>query len=234
LGPISGDIEISDNVIDGGTYTVDDTTLAVSAGVVIMGALPPPTPANSFTARVQISDNKLVNWSGSGVLAAGVSELTVERNMIQPGVFANTIPPRCTAANGLGSGNGISLQSIRDGTVRDNVITLVPALTGAGVTPLCTAGLILVGATNVAPGLADGTVVYRNRIRGSGTYGIVVGVTPAALPPGPVASVETCSRSTRSATSRRRVRRCSSGRAPSITRSSATSRRSPATWPATR
>jgi hypothetical protein len=191
LGPIDGDIEISNNVIDGGAYSADDTTLAVSAGVVITGALPPPTPANPFMARVQISDNKLVNWSGSGVLAAGVSELTVERNVIQPGAFANTIPPGCTAANGLGSGNGISLQSIRDGTVRDNVITLVPALTGAGATPPCTAGLILVGATNVAPGQADGTVVYRNRIRGSGTYAIVVGVTPAALPPGPIASVET-------------------------------------------
>jgi hypothetical protein len=39
--------------------------------------------------------------------------------------------------------------------------------------------------------MADGTILYRNRIRGSGTYAIVVGVTPAALPPGPTVSVET-------------------------------------------
>jgi hypothetical protein len=191
LQPVGGEIELSNNVIDGGTYTADDTALGVSAGIVLTAALPPPFVNLPFTARVRVSDNKIVNWSGSGVLAAGLSELTVERNVIQPGSFANTIPPGCTAANGLGSGNGISLQSIHDGTVRDNVITLVPALTGAGATPPCTAGLILVGPTNVAPGQSDGTVVYRNRIRGSGTYAIVVGVTPEALPPGPVVSVET-------------------------------------------
>ena len=190
LAAVGGVIEISDNVIDGGTYAADDTTLAVSAGVVITGALPAPAPANPFTARVRISDNKLVNWSGSGILAAGLSELTVERNVIQPGAFANTLPPGCTAANGIGAANGISLQSVRDATVRDNAITLVPALTGAGTPPPCTAGLILTGPTNVAPGIADGNIVYRNRIRGSGTYGIVVGVT-TTLPPGPTVSVET-------------------------------------------
>jgi hypothetical protein len=188
---VGGDIEISNNVIDGGTYTADDTALGVSGGIVLTGALPPPQPANRpFTARVRISDNKIVNWSGSGILAAGVSELTIENNVIQPGAFANTIPPGCTAANGGGAANGISLQSVHDGTIRDNVITLVPAVTGAGDTPACTAGLILVGPTNVAPGMTDGTVVYRNRIRGSGTYAIVVGTT-TLLGPGPTSSVET-------------------------------------------
>ena len=67
----------------------------------------------------------------------------------------------------------------------------MPALTGAALAPPCTAGLILVGPTNVAPGGADGNLVYRNRIRGSGTYAVVVGVTPAASPPGPIASLET-------------------------------------------
>jgi hypothetical protein len=192
LAPVGGDIEISNSVIDGGIYSADDTVLAGSGGILLTGALPPgPPPNQPFTARVRISDNKLVNWSGSGILAAGVNELTIERNVIQPGAFANTIPPGCTAANGLGAANGISLQSVRDATVRDNAITLVPALTGAGVAPPCTAGLILVGATNVASGVADGNIVYRNRIKGSGTYAIVVGVTPAALPPGPIVSVET-------------------------------------------
>jgi hypothetical protein len=112
VGPVGGDIEISNNVIDGGTYTADDTTLAVASGVVLTGALPipGPPPNQPFTARVRISDNKIVNWSGSGILAAGVDELTIERNVIQPGAFANTLPPGCTAANGVGSGNGISLQ----------------------------------------------------------------------------------------------------------------------------
>ncbi|HET7608806.1 MAG TPA: hypothetical protein VFL84_09035, partial [Gammaproteobacteria bacterium] len=190
LAPIGGDIEISNNVIDGGTYTADDTTLAVSSAIAVTGALPQPGPANQpFTARLRISDNKLVNWSGSGILAAGVDELTIERNVIQPGAFANTLPLGCTTANGLGSANGISLQSVRDATVRDNAITLVPAVTGAGTPATCTAGLILVGPTNVAGGVADGNIVYRNRIKGSGTYAIVVGVT-ATLPPGPTVSVE--------------------------------------------
>jgi hypothetical protein len=191
LAPIGGDIEISNNVIDGGTYTADDMTLAVSAGIALTGALPQPGPANQpFTARVRISDNKFVNWSGSGILAAGVNELTIERNVIQPGAFANTLPLGCTSANGLGSANGISLQSVRDATVRDNVITLVPAITGAGTPATCTTGLVLVGPTNVAAGVADGNIVYRNRIKGSGTYAIVVGAT-ATLPPGPTVSVET-------------------------------------------
>jgi hypothetical protein len=191
VSAVGGDIEISNNVIDGGTYTApDDTTLAVSGGVVLTGALPQPGPVNQpFTARVRISDNKLVNWSGSGILAAGVNDLTIERNVIQPGAFANTIPPGCTAANGLGATNGISLQGVRDATVRDNTITLVPALTGAGTAPPCTAGLIVTGPTNVAAGVSDGNILYRNRIRGIGTYAIVVGVT-TTLPPGPTNSVE--------------------------------------------
>lgn len=191
LAQIGGDIEISNNVIDGGTYTADDSALGVSGGIVLTGALPQPGPVNQpFTARVRISDNKLVNWSGSGILAAGVNELTVERNVIQPGAFANATPPGCTTGNGLGAASGISLQSVRDATIRDNTITLVPALTGAGTPPPCTAGLILTGPTNVAAGVADGNIVYRNRIKGSGTYAIVVGTT-ATLPPGPTVSVET-------------------------------------------
>jgi hypothetical protein len=192
LAPIGGDIEISNNVINGGSYTADDTTLGVSGGIVLTGALPNNVPANRpFTARVRISDNRIVNWSGSGILVAGVEDVTIERNVIQPGAFANTIPPGCTAGNGTGAANGISLQSVTDATVRDNSITLVPALTGANLPPPCTAGLILVGPINVLPGSADGNLVYRNRIRGSGTYAIAVGVTPAAAPPGPIASLET-------------------------------------------
>jgi hypothetical protein len=187
--PVGGDIELSNNVIDGGTYVADDFSVG---GIVLTGALPTGFPVGlPFTARVRVSDNKLVNWSSSGILAAGIADLTIERNVIQPGAFANTIAPGCTGSNGVAAASGISLQSVRDATIRDNTITLVPAFTGAGTAAPCTAGLILVGATNVAPGLADGNIVYRNRIRGSGTYALVVGVTPAAAPPGPIASVET-------------------------------------------
>jgi hypothetical protein len=188
VSPIGGDIEISNNVVDGGTYAADDTSVG---GIVLTGALPPPLPVSQpFTARVRISDNKLVNWSSSGILAAGISELTVERNVIQPGAFANTIAAGCTGANGVAAASGISLQSVRDATIRDNTITLVPASTGAGLPAPCTAGIILTGPTNVAPGVADGNILYRNRIKGVGTYGIVVGVT-TSLPPGPTTSVET-------------------------------------------
>jgi hypothetical protein len=188
VSPVGGDIEISNNVIDGGAYAPDDTSVG---GIVLTGALPQPGfPANQpFTARVRISDNKLVNWSSSGILAAGISELTIERNVIQPGAFANAITAGCTGVNGVAAASGISLQSVRDATIRDNVITLVPALTGADTPPPCTAGIILTGPTNVAPGIADGNIVYRNRVKGSGTYGIVVGVT-TSLPPGPPTSVE--------------------------------------------
>ena len=49
---------------------------------------------------------------------------------------------------------------------------------------------IAVLGSAVAAGVADGNIVYRNRIKGSGTYAIVVGVT-ATVPPGPTVSVET-------------------------------------------
>jgi hypothetical protein len=175
LAEINGEIVIADNVIDGGVYGPDDGALAVSGGVVLTGAL--PGAANRpFNARVRISDNKLVNWSGSGILAAGVREATIERNRIEPGAFAN-LAPGCAQPNGLGAGTGISLQTVLDSTIRDNVITMEPAVTSAGAAPACSAGLVLIGA---ATGPTNGNVVYRNRIRGTGTYAIVVGGTSAS------------------------------------------------------
>lgn len=169
LAPVTGEIVIADSVIDGGTYGLDDTTLAVSAGIVLTGAFGNNQP---FTARVRISDNKLADWSGSGILLLGVNEATIERNRIDPGAFAN-MTPGCASANGMGAANGISLAGVDDSTVRDNVIVLEPALTGAGTPPPCSAALMLAG--NAANG-ADGNIVYRNRIRGSGTYALVVGM----------------------------------------------------------
>jgi hypothetical protein len=175
LAPVAGEIDISNNVIDGGTYTADDTSLAASAGIVLTGAVP-NAQNQPFTARVHVGDNKIVNFSGSGILAGGIREATIERNVIQPGEFANVIPPGCAASNGGGSGTGISLASVGDATVRDNTITLVPALNGAGAPPPCTAGIVVAGLAGVAPGNATGNIVYRNRIRGNGSYAIVLGL----------------------------------------------------------
>lgn len=179
VNPIGGDIDISNNVLDGGTYTADDSILAVSSGVALTGAIANGTN-QPFTARVHVADNRIVNWSGSGILAGGIRETTIERNVIQPGTFANMIPfspPACAWNNANGSVSGIGLASVGDATVRDNTITMVPALNGAGAAPSCTAGIIVVGFTNVAPGNANGNLVYRNRIRGSGNYAFVVGQT---------------------------------------------------------
>jgi hypothetical protein len=170
LVPVTGEIVISDSVIDAGAYGPDDGTLAVSTGIVLTGRFVGSNNA-PFTAHVRLSDNKLTNWSGSGILAGEIAGATIERNKIDPGAFANSTPA-CTAPNGLGVVNGISLASVVDSTIRDNVITLVPALTGAGASPACTAGIIIAG--NAAGG-ANGNIVYRNRIRGSGTYAMIVG-----------------------------------------------------------
>jgi len=179
LNPVGGDIDISNNVLDGGTYTADDAILAVSSGIALTGAVVNATN-QPFTARVHIADNKIVNWSGSGILAGGIRETTIERNVIQPGAFANMIPfspPSCASNNGTGSVNGISLASVGDATIRDNTITMAPSLNGTGGPPPCTAGVIVVGLPDVAPGNANGNLVYRNRIRGSGNYAFLVGQT---------------------------------------------------------
>jgi hypothetical protein len=178
LNTIAGDIDISNNVLDGGVYDfANDLSLAVSAGISLTGAVAGVTN-QPFTARVHIADNKISNWSGSGILAGGIRETTIERNAIQPGAFANVIamiPPGCAAANGLGSASGIALASVNDATVRDNTITMVAALNGAGAAPMCSAGIVIVGLPAVAPGTANGNLVYRNRIRGVGNYAIDLG-----------------------------------------------------------
>jgi hypothetical protein len=170
LGPVTGEVVISDNVIDGGTYSASDTTLAVSGGIVVTGAVNGNTN-QPLLARVRMSDNKIVNWSGSGILAAGLREATVERNRIEPGTFAN-LTAGCTSTNNMGAANGMSLANVADSTIRDNVVTLVPALTGSGTAPACTSGIVLAGPD---PGGASGNLFYRNRVRGTGTYGLIVG-----------------------------------------------------------
>jgi hypothetical protein len=182
LGSIAGEIDISGNVIDGGTYSPTEPWLAGSSGIELVGALPGFTQ-QPFTASVHVSDNRLFNWSGSGISAVGISGLTIERNEINPGRFANLFAG-CAQPNGVGVANGIGLANITNSTVRDNVITLVPARTSTGAPPECTAGLILAGTAGAT---SSGNVIYRNQIRGTGSYGIVLG-TVSGTPDG---SVET-------------------------------------------
>ena len=170
IAAIGGEIVIVDNVLDGGSYTATDTSLLVNAGIALTGAAPGAVN-QPFTARVTIADNRLLNWSGSAVLATGIHGATIERNKIDPGAFANQVAG-CAQPNGVGAANGISLASVSDSLVRDNVVSLVPALTGTGESPQCTAGILLVGAV---AGPADGNIFHRNRIRGTGSYAIVVG-----------------------------------------------------------
>jgi len=172
LGPIDGEVVISDNVIDGGTYGAPDTTLVVSSGILVQGATAQGAPQN-FNARVNVSRNRVLNWSGTGILAIALTEAAIEGNKIDPGAFAN-LTAGCTP-NGERAANGITLANTVDSTVKDNVITLVPALTGAGAAPNCTAALILNG---VSGGSDDGNIVFGNRIRGTGNYAIVAG-TPS-------------------------------------------------------
>jgi hypothetical protein len=175
LGPITGEIVISDNVIDGGSYGSADQWLAASSGIELAGAVP-GLSQQPFTAHVRISDNRLSNWSGSAISAVGVSDLMVERNAVDPGRFANLFPG-CLQSNGVGVANGIGLANVTDSTVRDNSITLVPSRTSSGAVPVCTAGLILAGTSG---GSSSGNVIYRNQVRGTGNYAIVLGTVGGA------------------------------------------------------
>jgi hypothetical protein len=170
LLPVTGTVTIENSVIDGGSYGPDDGTLAISAGIALTGPAP-NLPNQPFTARVQLADNRIANWSGSGILANGIARATIERNKIDPGAFANSTPA-CFAPNNAGVANGISLGNVAESTIRDNTIALTPALTGADTPPVCTAALILAGN---ATGGANDNIVYRNRIRGVGSYAMIVG-----------------------------------------------------------
>jgi hypothetical protein len=172
IGPIAADIVIEDNTVSAGSYTAADTTLAVSAGVTLVGALGPQKL--NFPGRVTVKGNRFHDWSGVGILAIGIDDATIENNRVDTGAFANTGGASCAQGNGLGAASGISLAGITNSLVRDNVVNVVPSLTGTGAVPACTAGLI---ATGVAASNLTNNVVYRNRVRGGGNYAIVVGAT---------------------------------------------------------
>ena len=177
---IEGEIEISGNVVDGGTYSPGDSALLVGSGIVLVGALN-LTQATNFFAKANVSNNRVLNWAGAGIIAAGgISDATIEENWIEPGAFAR-LQPACTGLNGDGSASGIALGGVTNSTVRDNVIQLVPAFTDTGAAAQCTAGLIVRGMT---VGGASGNIFFGNRIRGTGTYAMIAG-TPAPTPPPP-------------------------------------------------
>jgi hypothetical protein len=171
FAPISADVVIEDNVISGGSYTAADASLAVSAGVTLVGALGPSRLP--FTGRVTIKNNRFANWSGVGILAIGLNDATIEGNRIDTGSFANA-GAGCAQPNGNGSASGISVAGLANSLIRDNVVEVVPSLTAVGTVPPCTAGII---ATGVQAADATNNIFYRNRVRGGGTHALVVGAT---------------------------------------------------------
>jgi hypothetical protein len=179
LGNIAGEIVITGNVIDGGTYGAGDSALSVGAGIALTGQLNISQPT-IFSAKARVANNRVSNWAGTGILASGlISEATIEENWVEPGAFARIVP-FCTSSNADGAASGISLGGVIDSTIRDNVIALVPALTETGVAPQCTAGLLVRGTF---VGAASGNVFFGNRVRGTATYAMVAGTPPLTIPP---------------------------------------------------
>lgn len=185
LGDIEGEIEISGNFVDGGTYDVGDSELLIGSGIVLVGALNLTQPTGFF-AKVNVSNNRVSNWAGAGILASGViSDVTIEENWVDSGNFAR-LQTACTGTNGDGAASGIALGGATNSTVRDNAINLVPAFTDTGAPAVCTAGLIVRGT---ATGGASGNIFFGNRIRGTATYAMIAG-TPLPLPPPPFPPVQ--------------------------------------------
>jgi len=180
VGPVTGEVDITNNFIDGGTYSAADQALVVSAGIELVGQGGAGN-TQPFTAQVRVAGNRLSNWSGSGISALSAQNVTIEKNAIDPGRFANLSSGCQTngagASNGIGSANGIGLANVTNFTVRDNIITLVPSLTGSGAPPACTAALIVSGTAGSS---AKGNLVYHNQILGVGSYGMVLGTVGGA------------------------------------------------------
>lgn len=180
LGNIEGEIEISGNVVDGGTYGPGDSTLLVGSGIVLVGALN-PTQTTGFFAKVNVSNNRVTNWAGAGILASGViSDVTIEENWVENGAFARLVPS-CASTNGDSAASGIALGGVINSTVRDNAINLVPAFTDTGAATVCSAGLLVRGMPVSG---ASGNIFFGNRIRGNANYAMVAG-TPLPTPPPP-------------------------------------------------
>lgn len=156
---VSGRIVIKDNKIDGGAYGAGDATINVSGGVVLAGA-----DANPFhiTADILIRDNIVRNWSGNGIDSRGPVKVSIVRNLIQPGPFANLVPnPNACVANGI-----FFVNNNDQAVVVENTIEMVTALTATNTTP-CTAGIVL--GNNASNG-----VFRANNVRGTGRYAIAV------------------------------------------------------------
>ena len=173
IGPIGADVFIEDNVVVGGSYTAADASLAVSAGVTLVGALGPNRLP--FTGRVTLKNNRFADWSGVGILAIGLNDATIEGNRVDTGSFANA-GASCAQPNGSGNASGISVAGLANSLIRDNIVDVVPSLTATGTAPACTAGII---ATGVQAADATNNIFYRNRVRGGGTHALVVGATGA-------------------------------------------------------
>lgn len=172
LSDVAGEIIIRDNLIDAGPYdpASRDGLLNVSVGVLVsgrgvLGGL------NDITAEITIEGNTITNWSGFGIQAITANEIKISDNTIIPGNFANSpvFPnlPFCAGATGL------ILQNSTDGVISNNRIIKVPALDANGVTPLCSAGIILTTGFFENAVSADNTF-RRNRIEGVGTHAVLL------------------------------------------------------------
>jgi Right handed beta helix region len=175
IGPISGQIDITGNVVDGGNYSASDLSLGASSGIEIIGGVVGGA-TQPYSAQVHVWGNQVSNWSGSGISVTGTQNVIIERNSVTTGRVAN-LQSGCMAPNGLGAANGISLAADTNLTVRDNVITLVPARTTSGGVPACTTGITVAGLDGVA---ANGNLVYHNQIRGTANYGLLLGTVGGA------------------------------------------------------
>jgi hypothetical protein len=161
---VKGRIVIKDNKVDGGAYGAGDARINVSAGVVL-ASLGPLNPFQ-ITGDILIQGNILRNWSGNGIDSTGPVNLTIEKNLIQPGPFANMAanPNACVA-------NGIFINNNDRVVVERNKIEMVTALTATNTIP-CTAGIVL--GNNANKGLFKA-----NKVGGTGRYAIAVLGNPA-------------------------------------------------------
>jgi Right handed beta helix region len=164
LSEVKGRIVIKDNTIDGGAYGARDARIDVNGGIVVVST----SPTNPFpiTGDILIQGNIVRNWSGNGINISGPAKVAIEKNLIQPGPFANLVPnPNACVAN------GIFITHNESAVVEGNTIEMVTALTATNTSP-CTAGIVLAMDAN-------NDVFKANKVIGTGRYAIAVMGNPA-------------------------------------------------------
>jgi len=179
---IAGDVEITNNTIDGGVYDNVTDLQVVNAGIGLFGGF--ALNANPISASVRVARNDLRNWAGSAIAAIGLSGATIDNNSIAPGSFANKIlSGACAMPTGLGSATAISLTGTVNSLIKSNTIELAPAFDGEG-SPACNAGIVLLGNAGASTSDSTGNEFKGNQVVGTGSYGFVVGLDTSAAEEG--------------------------------------------------